>query len=186
MSSWRFESVDAAGVTIRKVGPEEEEATGRLLVDVYLSEGWGLSAQRERLLDTRGAAEEGLLLVAVDQKEGVIGTVLLSAFHRLGVHVAVQGEVELRRLAVCAAWRGAGVGSSLVDECVAAAVQQGFGAITLWARPAMEAAQRLYERRGFVRTPERDFELPRPEGTARTYRLALSSDASSVDPEPTV
>jgi len=175
VAHWRFDPVDAAGVTIRQVGPDEYDATGRLLVDVYLSEGWGLTAQRDRLLDVAGAAEEGLLLIAVDRASEVVGTVLLSAFHRLGVHVAVQGEVELRRLAVAAGWRGAGVGSSLVDECVAAAVQRGFEAITLWTRPAMEAAHRLYERRGFARTPERDFALPRDDGTAITYRLALRS-----------
>ncbi len=173
MVSWRFEPVDAAGVTIRRVGEDDYDATGRLLVDVYLSEGWGVTAQRDRLLDTRGAAEEGLLLIAVDQASDVVGTVLLSAFHRPGVHVAVQGEVELRRLAVVAGWRGAGIGSSLVAAAVDASVERGFEAVTVWPRPAMEAAQRLYERRGFARTPERDFPLPRDEGTAITYRLAL-------------
>ncbi len=173
MSSWRFDPVDAAGVTIRRVSADDHEATGRLLVDVYLSEGWGVVAQRERLLDIRGAAEEGLLLVAVEPGGSVVGTVLLSAFHRPGVHVAVQGEVELRRLAVSAAWRGAGIGSSLVDEGVAAARAAGFEAVTLWTRPAMEAAERLYERRGFLRTPERDFELLAGAGTVHTYRLPL-------------
>jgi len=172
MVSWRFEPVDAAGVTIRRIGLDDYDATGRLLVDVYLSEGGGVTAQRDRLLDTRGAAEEGLLLIAVDPASDVVGTVLLSAFHRLGVHVAVQGEVELRRLAVAAGWRGVGIGSSLVAAAVDASVEQGFEAVTVWTRPAMEAAQRLYERCGFVRTPERDFALPHGEGTSITYRLA--------------
>ena len=86
--------------------------------------------------------------------------------------VARPGEREFRLLAVDPQARGQGVGEALVRACVDVCLRDAAQALVLWTRPTMTAAQRLYERLGFVRVPDRDEEDPRGF-TRMVYRLAL-------------
>lgn len=63
------------------------------------------------------------------------------------------GTVELKRLYVAAAARGAGLGAALVAQVVAAANGQGARWLELWSDTRFEDAHRLYERLGFARLP---------------------------------
>ena len=60
-------------------------------------------------------------------------------------------------LAVAPAARGRGVGEALATWCVDRARADGCHAVVLSTLPVMHAAHRLYQRLGFVRTPERDW-----------------------------
>jgi ribosomal protein S18 acetylase RimI-like enzyme len=85
----------------------------------------------------------------------------------------VPGECEFRLLAVSTAARGQGVGQALVHACIERSIADGAQALVLWTQPTMLAAQRLYERLGFVRATERDHADPR--GFMRmVYRLVLN------------
>ena len=88
-------------------------------------------------------------------------------------------------LAVDPAAQGRGVGEALVRACVARAREVGAGAIVICARDFTVAAHRLYERLGFVRTPERDWSPLPGRGPARAAAgprpeppTSVSSDAS--------
>ena len=85
---------------------------------------------------------------------------------------------EVRMLAVGPDARGLGVGQLLMDECVRRARADGAGAIGLHTSASMRAAMRLYDRMGFQRVPEYDFQ---PEGAelVEAYRLRLDATAHS-------
>lgn len=138
---------------------------------VFLGEGFG-SAQRIEQNGRREVIEPaGTMLVAVESGAGgqVLGAVVLA--HRGGplALTAREGEAEIRMLAVDPQARGRGVGEALVRECLNRAALPPLSAHTmvLHTQPLMLAAQRLYERLGFVRVPERDLTLgPEAQGPA--------------------
>ncbi len=67
---------------------------------------------------------------------------------------------ELRLLAVAPEARGRGIGAALVRACVERARRSGAEAIGLYSSASMRAALHLYERLGFTRAPEYDFQPP--------------------------
>lgn len=74
-------------------------------------------------------------------------------------------------LAVMPEQRGKGLGGALVAAAVARARQDGLVRLWLWTQTGMKDAQRLYERAGFQRRPERDWE--REDTSFMVYTLDL-------------
>jgi predicted N-acetyltransferase YhbS len=70
---------------------------------------------------------------------------------------------ELRLLAVAPAERGRGVGEALVDACLERARAAGVPALGLYSSDSLRAAIRMYQRKGFERVPEYDFQPPGAE-----------------------
>ncbi len=159
---------------IRRARPDELEAVGALTLAAYAADG-RITADHpyaERLVDAAGRARDAVLLVAVGDDGRLLGTV---TYVRPGTPYAEIGgarEAEVRMLAVAPEARGAGVGRSLSEECVLRARTDGCRAVALSSGSWMTAAHRLYERMGFVRTPERDWS-PRPDVDLVAYRLDL-------------
>ena len=78
---------------------------------------------------------------------------------------------RLRMLAVDEAARGNGVANLLMAACETLARDQGLAAVILCTETGMHAAQRLYDRRGYLREPARDWQIRNVRLLA--YRLAL-------------
>jgi ribosomal protein S18 acetylase RimI-like enzyme len=76
-------------------------------------------------------------------------------------------------LGVAPAARGRGIGAGLAEYCIDRSRALGYQAVLLSSAPAMRAAHRIYERRGFVRVPERDWS-PNAQVDLLAYRLDLT------------
>jgi ribosomal protein S18 acetylase RimI-like enzyme len=149
----------ARPLTVREVRPEEHEALGALTVAAYralLGEDMTLDYATE-LVDVDARAAQADVLVAVDDRDQrllggityIPGPGPMAWFDR-------PDEAGMRMLAVAPEAQGTGVGAALVAACVERARAAGKSRVLLHTIAPMTAAQRLYERLGFHREPERD------------------------------
>jgi ribosomal protein S18 acetylase RimI-like enzyme len=142
------------------------------LASVMEPSAWaGLDGAVRAGLEAEGPEVERIV---AERAGKVVGSVMLyhpsaDAYGGLAKRVSWP---ELRLLAVSPAARGAGVGQALVDECVRRARAMGAAELGLHTSHSLRAAIRMYERMGFVRAPEFDFQ---PEGgeLVTAYRLPL-------------
>lgn len=84
---------------------------------------------------------------------------------------------EMRLLAVRSDQRGQGLGGRLIAACEQQARTDGYEAITLHTTSLMPTAKAMYERRGYLRAPELDFE-PAPGFVVWGYRRWLAGAAT--------
>lgn len=156
---------------IRLARPDDFEAAGRLLSETYVAEGWADEEYGAQLADVATRATQCSVFVAhLDGR--LVG--LVTAVTRGGeyANVAADGEAEVRMLVTAEEARGRGVGLALVEACLEQAREDGCSVVRLSTQPDMAAARRLYERLGFVRTPERDWSIP--DRGFLTYALELA------------
>lgn len=160
--------------TVREARPSELAAAGALTADVYRDAHLAEESYLPRLRDAeaRHADPGAAQLVAVDEAGVLLGAVVYAEAGSGFADYAVGQEAEIRMLATAAAARGRGVGEALVRACIERARERGRPAVVLSTKPIMTDAHRLYERIGFARTPERDWEY-RPGKGLLTYALAL-------------
>ena len=164
---------EAPAFVVRPAREEDFAAVEALTVRVYIGEGYSLPAIEPWLRDvaTRAAATE--LLVAVDSiTDQVVGSVSLMTQSGSYVQITQAGEAEFRLLAVDDAARRRGSGEALVQACIERARAFGCSRLVLSTQPSMVSAQRLYERLGFRRAPERDWQTS-SGGSRLVYSLAL-------------
>lgn len=140
---------------------QEWEQAIQLLKRVYVGDGYTTHEHAEAFMRRELLEAGGELLVARATDHPVIGTVLYLFPNGPLAQVAREGEAEIRLLAVAPEAREQAMGTCLVAECIRRAEAEGAHAVVLWSQPTMLAAHRLYLRRGFVRTPERDEDDPR-------------------------
>jgi ribosomal protein S18 acetylase RimI-like enzyme len=114
----------------------------------------------ELLLDAASRAREGVLLVAEDAADGGL--------------VGLDGEMELRLLAVLPQARRSGIGWRLLAESANLAQATGASGLVLDTGADNERSQQLYRRFGFVRRPERERPRPAPKVQLVVYTLDLS------------
>ena len=144
-----------ASVRIRRAQPEDANEVARVLresfleyQDRYTPEGYTATTPGEP--QVRSRMEEGPTWVAL------LGDVII------GTASAVQedaGLVYVRGMAVLPAARGQGVGKLLLRKIEDFAVRNGSTGLLLCTTPFLDSAIRLYERFGFVRTPDGPHDL---------------------------
>ena len=158
-----------ADITVRRADPAEADLVGELTERVYRDGGFGSGAYADVLRDG-SRVRDGIVLVAA--ADGTItGTVTLALPGSPLAHMCRADEAEVRMLAVDEAARGHGVANLLMAACETLARDQGLAAMILCTETRMHAAQRLYERRGYLREPARDWQIRNVHLIA--YRLAL-------------
>lgn len=163
------------GVTVRLARDAELEAAGDLVVAAYrthpdMEDDDGYLAH---VRDARGRATEVDVLVAVDGQDRLLGCVSYVRDHTSAfAEVEQPGEAGFRMLGVAPDARGRGVGQALVVACVERARAAGRTGLAIVTAPSWTDAQRLYERVGFRREPERDFE-PVPGISLWAYAITI-------------
>jgi GNAT superfamily N-acetyltransferase len=165
----------APSIEVREAaGSAEIEAAGGVVAAAYQAGGFVGDDYLARLRDARDRAASARLLVAVDEDGAVLGSVTFALAGQPYAEVSRPGEAEFRMLGVDPRAGGRGIGAALVQGCIDRARSAGATAIAICTMDQMTAARRVYERIGFVRDPQRDWQ-PGPDIQLRGYVLDLSS-----------
>ena len=162
-------------VIIRDAQPGELGEVGELRVAAYLADGF-LSEDSRYLPRLRGLGSDGegtVLAAFLDtEPDRIVGTVMLQPAPHSDEVVKSPDEAEIRALAVAPQTQGHGIGRALLEAIMKRAAEQGVRHLVLATQLEMHAAHRLYERAGFQRLPERDWE-PQPGTKLIVYGLRL-------------
>ncbi len=158
---------------IRLAQPDELPAVGRLTGEVYVSDGYIATGDDYVLVlaDAARRATEAELWVAVAD-DAVVGTVTFCPAGSSYREIGRADEGEFRMLAVAAEARGRGVGHALVEHCVQRSRDLGYAGVRMSTMDKMTSAHRVYERLGFSRAPDDDWE-PVPGVRLLAYALAF-------------
>ncbi len=151
-------SPDAPALAVDRARPDDFARIGQLTSDVYLGGGLASAAYGEQLRDVAGRADRAELLVARDDEGRVVGSVALVLEGDFGEVTESDDEAAFRMLVVDPAVQGRGIGELLVTACLERARAAGKRRMVLSTDRRMTTAQRLYERLGFTRLPERDWQ----------------------------
>ena len=152
------------GFTVREARDEELGAAGEVVAEAYrpmpgMDEDPGYL---EMVRDARARSRDVDVLVAVDDDGQVLGS---ASFVR--DHLSPLAELErpdeagIRMVGVAEAARGRGVARALVEACAERARASGKRGIAILTEPRWTGSHAVYERLGFRRAPERDWE-PEP------------------------
>jgi GNAT superfamily N-acetyltransferase len=166
---------------LRDARPEERDMLVDLTLAAYEQYSATMSAEfwsgyrRSLIAAFDGESPAERIVAELDGK--LVGAVHLypataPAYSRATVGAASAVWPEIRLLAVATAARGRGVATALMDECLRRARAAGASAVGLHTMDVMQVAVRMYERMGFVRTPETDFR-PAPGTLVKGYRREL-------------
>ena len=97
------------------------------------------------------------MLIATDET-GILGTLTLAMFH---IPTGIRAWIE--DVIVDDTARGKGVGRLLNEAAIAHALDEGAITVDLTSRPSREAANRLYQRIGFVQRETNVYRYSEPD-----------------------
>ncbi|MBT2654932.1 GNAT family N-acetyltransferase [Bacillus sp. ISL-18] len=108
----------------------------------------------------------------------IVGSVVLypAKIDAYGGNVENLDYPEIRMLAVAPEAQGKGIATALISECIARAKAKSFQSIGLHTGEFMIGAMRLYERLGFERIPQHDFQPANDGIIVKAYRLSLDKE----------
>ncbi|GGK81358.1 GNAT family N-acetyltransferase [Mangrovihabitans endophyticus] len=96
---------------------------------------------------------------------------------RIGCVFLVRGDdpeaAKLRILLVTPDARGRGVGTRLVEECLAFARKAGYRRVVLWTNDVLVSARRIYQAAGFILTAEEPHHSFGHDLVGQTWTLRL-------------
>jgi GNAT superfamily N-acetyltransferase len=153
-------------IVVRLARTEEIDAAGALTERAYRAYGYfdngiapGYAAE---LANARPRAAEAELWVAVDCDGRLLGTVTIALPGTEFAEIARDGELEFRMLAVDPDAGGRGIGAALIESVLDRARDLGIPRVVLSTQDRMTGIHRIYERHGFRRLPDRDWD-PLPD-----------------------
>ena len=162
---------------VRDAGVEDLDQVSLLIKDAYQEyqpnfspEVWERYAQD--IMDVRSRLDTSELIVA-ENSGRLVGAVTFYPNTTLSDQGGwPAGWTGIRLLAVHPDARGMGIARVLMDECLRRSRLRSATALGLHTTELMGIARGMYERMGFVRVPEYDFQAG-PEVVVLGYRLDL-------------
>lgn len=153
-----------ARAVIREARPEDDFAIGELLVEAYvtqyakkLPEVVYTDERKSALRDV--ASKRAIAKVLVAEVDGeVAGTVSLFPPGAPGSEAWTPNTADLRHLATAVRYHGTGLARPLLEAAENLAREWKLDAIGLHVRRGAKGVAEMYQRRGFVRTPEGDLD----------------------------
>ncbi|MFD2446991.1 GNAT family N-acetyltransferase [Bacillus sp. CGMCC 1.16607] len=159
---------------MHKIIREQRIEAYREYIEVLPADHWNAL---EKAISSTIDEQEGVELIVAMLHEKVVGSVALFPA-KVNAYEGFIGELdypEIRMLAVNSEARGKGAASALISECIRRTKEKGFNAIGLHTGEFMKNAISLYERFGFERLPQFDFEPANDGIIVRAYHLKFSS-----------
>lgn len=151
-------------ITIREANQEELGSIREQRVQAYEDHVYALPDEHwqalKQAISSEADQQPGVDLLVAELDGSLAGSVALFPANT----DAYEGYVdeldypEIRVLAVSPEIRGKGVASALIDACIERAKAKGYRSIGLHTGDFMSGAIALYERYGFERVPQHDFE----------------------------
>ena len=134
------------GWTIRRAGPDDAVAAGRLLHDFNTEYGWPTPPPERLAVRVRELLDHGdtQILLGGRGPDGIAVLRFRPAIFTAGL------ECYLAELYVVPARRGQGLGRALMDAAIALAREAGADTMDLGTNEADTAARALYESLGFT------------------------------------
>lgn len=161
-----------SGLQIRRVRPEEYASVGRMVRAAYDSAYRLDSGYLDDIEDVAGRDAGAEVLIA-EEASVILGSITIPRPGEHQLSDSAADEMDVRLLGVAPEARGRGIGVLLMDHCAAVARERGLRRLVLHTGEQMIAAQRLYERLGFVRIPDRAFTIQVSDGPRRIYAYGL-------------
>lgn len=155
--------------TIRNARQNEFDAVGQLMVGVYSQlDGFPKPSEQPAYyqmlatignLTNRPATE---LLVAVDFDNTILGCVVyfsdMQFYGPGGIASSQPNAAGFRLLAVAPHFRNKGIGRALTQACIEKSRQKNLEQVIIHSSKSMQTAWNLYERLGFERSEDLDFQ----------------------------
>jgi GNAT superfamily N-acetyltransferase len=173
-------------IVVRPARPEEHEHIARLTLDAYEQYASVMAPSAwsalEQAVHASLANDTGVTRLVAEYDGAIVGSAALYApdSEAYGSLASPTTWPEVRLVAVAPSARGRGIARALVEECIRRARLAGASVLGLHTSRSMRAAVRLYERMGFVRDPEHDFQPPGAE-LVEGYLLRLDDAALHPD-----
>ena len=159
-------------IVIRPATEAEAPEVGALTAQAYEETEVADESYSVELRDAASRIQQATVLVAALNGQ-IAGSVTLAAPGTRYAEISRTDELEVRMLATGDHARRQGVADLLMDAAEDHARSLGLGAVILSTAPSMQAAHRLYERRGYERAPDRDWAVD--DIGLMAYRLALTA-----------
>ena len=165
---------------VRDALPGELAEVGEIRVAAYVADGFmSPDSGYAPTLRALGGDGDGEILVAVDEGGGrMLGTVTLQFWPHGGEIGVGRDEAEIRALAVVPGEQGRGTGTALLKAVIERAKRAGVRRLLLLTQQEMKTAQRMYQRAGFLRLPDRDWS-PVEGVNLLAYGLPLPGDRAA-------
>lgn len=157
-------------IVVRRAASDEGEEIGLLALAAYRGDRVVDAEYAKELGDGTVRVRDAHVLVAFAGLR-MVGSVTLAESGTPFAEIAQPGEIEVRMLGVDPAARRLGIADRLMDAAEQHARDRSLHAVVLSTAPHMTAAHALYDRRGYVPQPHRDWHIDDLHLLA--YRLAL-------------